>query len=118
MKINVVLDSGMQMNLEAAQGESAEAAGFIVEMIRQSAPGNGHDEKRSAQTALVSLTTKQRAVYDAMLAFDQPTGVTVAGLATLLDYTANSVAYQVARLVDRGLAQAVSRGHYRAIPGD
>lgn len=111
MKVLIKPDGTVEFDVDTTEQAIALARG-----VASSAQAEADEaEKREVSRELVSLTPKQRRLYDLMAELDCPEGCHLSGLAELTDATESAVSQMVNIMVKRGLAQRISRGHYRAV---
>ena len=88
----------------------------VAEMVRELRKQEPKDEPAPAEpTRPVSLNDIQGAVYDWLVANDNPHGVHVGAVARQFNLTNGAAGSRLERLLKMGFVQRVGAGRYRAV---
>lgn len=112
MKVSFRPDGTVEIDVDTAEQALELARGAHAQTEQEKI------EKRTHAAELVSLTPKQRKLYDTLAELDCPEGCHLSGLAELVESTDQAVGQMCCEMIKRGLVQRVSRGHYRAVKQD
>lgn len=115
MKVHILPDGSVELDVSSGNGDSAAAAALIHQLRADAKDAETQQVDAHLYQVTASLTAKQRKLYEVLTDFDQETGCHVTGLAALMETTEGAMSHQLSILLDRGLVYRVSRGHYRLV---
>jgi hypothetical protein len=114
MKVTVSPDGSVSFDVDTP----AQAAELALAVQSGRKAENAKAEKRAVAREVMSLTPKQRALYDALVEFDNPDGCHLSGLMELTGApSTGAISTMCTKLIQRGLVtrEGLQAGHYRAV---